>query len=104
MTVSGGVSDEAGTAISGVEVFLFYAIDGHFHPDVALKTRTDADGKFSFHRVEAANFILAAQFASSEMIFFSGTHDSSKTEIIEVYDGKPLSGLAVRVPRSSQSR
>src|SRR5579864_1173342 len=104
VTVSGGVSDEAGTAISGVDVFLFYALDGHFHPDVALKTRTDAGGKFSFHRVEAANFILSAQLASSEMIFFPGTHDASKTEIIEVHDGKPLSGLAVRVPRSSHSK
>jgi len=38
------------------------------------------------------------------MIFFPGTHDPSKTEIIEVYDHKPLSGLAVRVPRSLQSK
>jgi len=103
VTVSGAVSDEAGTAISGVEVSLFYALDGHFHPDVALETRTDADGKFSFHRVEAAKFVLSAQFASS-VIFFSGTHDASKTEIIEVYDGKPLSGLAIRAPRSSHSK
>ena len=104
VSVSGSVSEESGTPISGAEVFLFYALDGHFHPDVTLKTRTDADGRFSFHRVEAAKFILSAQLASSEMIFFPGTHDPSKTEIIEVYDGKPLSGLAVRIPRSSQSK
>jgi hypothetical protein len=104
VTVSGGVFDEAETPISGAEVFLFYALDGHFHPDVVLKTWTEADGRFSFHGVEAAKFILSTQLASSEMIFFPGTHDASKTEIIEVYDGKPLSGLAVRVPRSSQSK
>jgi len=85
-------------------VSLFYSLDGHFHPDVALKTRTDVDGKFSFHRVEAAKFILSAQLAGSKMIFFSGTHDATKTEIIEVYDGKPLSRLVIRVSRSSQSR
>ena len=101
VTVSGSVSDESGTPISGAEVFLFYALDGHFHPDVALKTRTDLNGKFSFHRVEAAKFILAVQLASSETIFFPGTHDVSKTEIIEVHDGKPLLGLAVRVPRTA---
>jgi hypothetical protein len=100
VTVSGSVSEGSGTPISGAEVFLFYALDGHFHPDVALKTRTDLNGKFSFHRVEAAKFILSAQLASSETIFFPGTYDASKTEIIEVYDGKPLSGLAVRVPRT----
>jgi hypothetical protein len=104
LTVSGGVFDEAGAPISGADVFLFYALDGHFHPDVALKTCTDADGRFSFHRVEAAKFILSWQLAGSEMTFFPGTHDVSKTEIIEVYDGKPLSGLAVRVPRSLQSK
>jgi len=52
----------------------------------------------------ASKFILSARLASSEMIFFPGTHDASKTEIIDVYDGKPLSELAVRVPRSSQSK
>jgi len=104
LTVSGSVSDESGTPISGAEVFLFYALDGHFHPDVALKTRTEGDGRFSFNRVEAAKFILSAQLAGSEMIFFPGTHDASKTEIIEVYEGKPLSGLSVRVPRSLQSQ
>jgi hypothetical protein len=104
VTVSGSVSERSGTPISGAEVFLFYALDGHFHPNVALKTRTDLNGKFSFHRVEAAKFILSARLASSEMIFFPGTHDASKTEIIEVNDGKPLSGLAVRVPHSSQSK
>ena len=103
VTVSGGVLDEAGRPISGAEVFLFYALDGHFHPDVVLKTRTEADGRFTFHRVEAAKYILSAQLASSEIIFFPGTHDASKTEVIEVYDGNPLSGLAVRVPRRSGS-
>ena len=85
-------------------MFLFYALDGHFHPDVALKTCTDADGKFSFHRVEAAKFILSAQLANSEMIFFPGTHDPPKTEIIEVYEDRPLSGLVVHVPRSLESK
>lgn len=74
------------------------------HPDIALKTSTDADGKFTFHRVEAAKFILAAHFVRSEMIFFPDTHEASKTEIIEVYDDKPLAGLIVRVPRSLQSK
>jgi hypothetical protein len=100
VTVSGSVSDESGTPISTAEVFLFYALDGHFHPDVALKTRTYVNGKFIFHGVEAAKFILSAQLASSDMIFFPGTQDASKTEIIEVHDSKPLSGLAIRVPRS----
>ena len=100
VTVSGNVSDESGTPISGAEVFLFYSLDGHFHPDVVQKTRTDVDGRFSFYRVEAAKFILSAEPAGSEMIFFPGTHDVSKTQIIEVYNGKPLSGLSVRVPRS----
>jgi len=100
VTVSGRVFDEAGAPLSAADVFLFYALDGHFHPDVALTTRTDADGRFTFHRVEAAKFIMSSQLAGSEMTFFPGTHDVSKTEIIEVYDGKPLSGLAVRFPRS----
>lgn len=100
VTVSGIVSDESGKPISGAEVFLFYALDGHFHPDVFLKTRTGVGGKFSFHRVEAAKFVLSAQLAGSEMIFFPGTRDADKTEIIEVYDGKPLSGLTIRVLRS----
>ena len=39
VTVSGGVFDEAGRPISGAEVFLFYALDGHFHPDVVLNDK-----------------------------------------------------------------
>jgi hypothetical protein len=85
-------------------VSLFYALDDRFHPDVALTTRTDADGTFTFHRVEAAKFILSSQLAGSEMTFFPGTRDVSKTEIIDVHDGKPLSGLALRIPLSSRSK
>jgi calcineurin-like phosphoesterase family protein len=50
------------------------------------------DGRFSFNSVEAAKFILSAQLAGSEMIFFPGTHDASKTEIIEAYDASRCRG------------
>jgi hypothetical protein len=103
VTVSGGAIDEAGIPVSGVDMFLFYALDGHFHPDVALRTRTDEKGRFSFHSVEAAKFILSAQTASGT-IFFPSTRDASKSEIIEVHDGKPLSGLTISVPRSPKSK
>jgi hypothetical protein len=95
--VSGRVIDDAGKPVSWTDVFLFYAFDGHYHPDVFLKTRTDASGKFSFPRVEAAKFILAAQPANSAMTFFPGTRESSETDVIEIRDGAPLSGLIVRI-------
>lgn len=43
-------------------------------------------GRFSFNRVEAAKYILQAQ-SESEAIFFPGTRDASKTQVIEVHDG-----------------
>jgi hypothetical protein len=104
VTVSGKAVDEDGVPFSAADVFLFYALDGLFHPEVALRTRTDADGRFTFHRVEAAKFILSVQLSSSEMMYYPGALDVSKTEIVEVHDGQPLSGLTIRVSRSGQSR
>jgi hypothetical protein len=97
-SVSGNVIDDAGNPIPSMNVLLFYALDGKFHPDILLRTRTDALGKFNFDRVEAAKFILAAEPANSGMAFFPGTRDASRTEVIQVLDGKPLSALIVRVP------
>jgi len=99
VNVSGAIIGAAGAAVAGADVYLFYALTGEYRPEVALKTRTDANGRFTFHRVEAARFILSTQFAASPMIFFPGTYDAAKTEVIEVFDGTPLSGLTVRVPR-----
>jgi len=99
VNVRGSVVDEEWTPVSGAEVFLFYALTGEYRPEDALKTHTDANGSFTFHRVEAGKFILSTQYADSPMIFFPGTQDASKTEIIEVLDGRPMAGLTVRVPR-----
>jgi hypothetical protein len=98
VTVSGIVIDETGKPVADTDVLLFYALDGRFHPDVLVKTRTDARGIFSFHRVEAAKFILAAQLANSGMAFFPGTRDASKAHVIETQDGTPVSGLTIRIP------
>jgi hypothetical protein len=98
-TVTGTVVGAAGAPVSGADVFLFYALDGEYRPEVALRTRTDANGRFIFDRVEAAKFILSVQYAPSQMIFYPGTRDSSGAEVIEVLDGRLLSGLTVRVPR-----
>ena len=57
--MSGAVTDETRKTVAGTDVLLFYALEGRFHPDVSLKTRTDAGGKFTFQGVEAAKFILA---------------------------------------------
>lgn len=95
--VSGAVIDAVGAPISGVDVFLFFALDGKFHPEFALKTRTDANGRFTFYRAEASKFVLSAQLAASKMTFFPGTYDASKTRIIEVPAGTPVSGLTIRV-------
>ena len=100
-SVSGNVLDQTGRSVPGVEVFLYYALDGRFHPDVFLKTRTDAVGGFAFHRVEPVKFILATQVGVSGMTFFPSTQDASKTDVIEVRDGNPLSGFTIRVPRAS---
>ncbi len=98
-TVSGIVVAAAGAPVSGADVFLIYALTGECIPEVALKTRTDAKGRFTFDRVEAASFILAVQRTVSQMIFFPGTHDAAKTEVIEVLPGTLLSGLTVRIPQ-----
>lgn len=58
MTVRGSVADVSGKPVPDVHMFLFYALDSRFRPDVALLTDTNADGKFTFHRVEPAKFIL----------------------------------------------
>ena len=97
-TVSGDVLDQKGASVPGVEVFLYYALDGLFHPDVFLKTRTDAVGGFTFHRVSPAKFILGTQVGGSGMTFLPGTQDASKTDVIEVRDGNPHSGFTIRVP------
>jgi hypothetical protein len=33
------------------------------------------------------------------MIFFPGTGDAAKTEIIEILDGRPMPELTIRIPR-----
>ncbi len=101
-TVSGKAVNQAGVPVAGLEMRLFYALDGQFHPEVALKTRTDSNGRFSFHRVEAAKYILVAQ-AESGSIFFPGTKDVSETQIVEVHD-EPLSGLTIDIPSATQSK
>jgi hypothetical protein len=99
VNVSGAVVDEAGAAVSGADVYLFYALTGEYRPEIALKTRTDRNGRFTFHRAEAAKFILSTQYADSRMIFFPGTGDAAKTEIIEILDGRPMPELTIRIPR-----
>ena len=99
VNVSGTVVDAVGAAVSGADVYLFYARDGKYHPEVALKTRTDANGRSAFHRVEAGKFVLSTELAAAPMIFFPGTYDAAKSEVIEVFDSTPLSGLTVHVPR-----
>ncbi len=94
---------ERGTPVPGLEMFLHYALGGKFEKSVALKTRTDEHGRFSFNRVEAARYILQAQ-SESEAIFFPGTRDASKTQVIEVHDGEPVSGLTIRVPAEPGSK
>lgn len=96
-TVSGSVIDQTGTPIPNVDVSLFYALDGRFHPDVLLRTRADTTGKFTFHRVESAKFILATEPGIVGSTFFPGTQDASKTDVIEIPDGKVVSGLTIRV-------
>ena len=100
--VSGRVIDGAEKPVSGTDVFLFYALDGHYDPDVFLRTRTDTFGKFSFPRVEAAKFILAAQPENSAMTFFPNTRESSKADVIEIREGASHSDLIVRVSKSLQ--
>jgi hypothetical protein len=102
-TVRGNVADEARAPVPNADVFLFYALDGQYHPENALKTRTDANGRFTFSRVEAAKFILSAQYGGSrKMIFFPGTEDNSKAKIVEILAGRPQSDLTVLVPRESR--
>jgi hypothetical protein len=103
MPVSGKVIDNAGKPVPRTDVLLFYALDGRYHPDVFLRTRTDTFGEFTFPRVEAAKFILAAQSINSEIIFFPDTSDASKANVLEIRDGAPLSGLIIRIPSSSQT-
>jgi hypothetical protein len=80
------------------DVLFFYALDSRFHPEVYLRTRTDALGNFSLQRVEAAKFILAAQPANSELVFFPGTRDASEAQVIDIHDSTPVSGLTIRIP------
>jgi len=102
--VSGSVIDDAGKPLSGTDVFLFYALDGHYHSDVFLRSRTDVFGKFSFPRVEAAKFVVAAQPAKSAiMTFFPNTRQSSKANLIEIREGTPISGLIIQISGSSQT-
>lgn len=103
-TVSGSVIDQTGMPLPDVEVFLYYALDSRFHPDAFLRTRTITEGKFTFNRVDSAKFILATQQGKSGLIFFPGTHDASKTDVIEVKGGDTLTGLTVRLPGSLQSK
>ena len=97
-SVSGTAIDRTGNPIQGIDVSLFYALDGQFHPDVLLRTRTDKSGKFTFHRVAPAKFILAAKSGTGGLTFFPGTQDSSKTDVVEVLNGTALTGLTIHVP------
>jgi hypothetical protein len=102
LTVSGKAVNQAGRPIAGMEVLLFYALDGQFHPEVALKTRTNSNGRFSFHHVEAAKYILVAH-AQTGAVFFPGVRDASKAQILEVDESNPLSSLTVEIPSVSPS-
>lgn len=102
--VSGSATDDGGRPVPETDVFLFYALDGHYHPDGFMRTRTDATGRFRFPRVEAAKFVLAAKPANSTMTFFPNTRESSRTDVIETRDGTPLSGLIVRISSSLQTQ
>jgi hypothetical protein len=104
LAVSGNVIDENGKPVPNSDVFLFYALDGEYHPDVLLRTRTDSLGRFNFDRVETAKYILAAQASRSGTIFFPGTRDPSKTDVIEVRESTPLTGLSIRIPSVSPTR
>ena len=97
-SVSGIVIDRTGKPIQSIDVSPFYALDGQFHPDVLLRTRTDKLGKFTFHRVAPAKFILAAKSGNERLTFFPGTQDSSKTDVVEVSNGQALTGLTIHVP------
>ena len=99
-SISGGVIDETGKPVPSADVRLYYALDGQFHPDVLLRTQTDALGKFTFYSVETAKFILAVQPAGSEMTFFPYARIASKAHLIEVRDGTSLSGLTILISRS----
>ena len=98
-TVRGSVRDGSGTPVPGAKVFLFYALDGNYHPDVALTTYADALGTFTFHHVEQAKFVLSAQPENSKMIFFPGTQDASKAQVVEVPEDRSLAGLTIILPR-----
>jgi len=102
-TVSGNAVTQAGIPAAGIEMILFYALDGRFHPEVELKTRTDGSGKFSFHRVEAAKYILVAQVESGS-VFFPGTKDAAKTQIIEVHDGETPALLTIAIPSATTAK
>jgi hypothetical protein len=98
LSVTGNVIDHAGKPIADSDVLFFYALDSRFHPEVYLRTHTDALGNFSLQRVEAAKFILAAQPANSELVFFPGTRDASEAQVIDIHDSAPVSGLTIRIP------
>lgn len=100
--VSGRVVGDAGIALPGTTVTLFYALDGRYHPDVLLRTKTDKSGSFSFSHVESAKFILAAQQVNSAITFFPGTRDPSKTHPIQTENGSPIRGLLVQIRGSSR--
>ena len=89
--------------IRNVDLSLFYALDGCFHPDLLLQTRTNAIGRFTFHRVESAKYILATEPGIAGMTFFAGTRDTLKTHVIEVSDGNPLSGACFPANERSPS-
>jgi hypothetical protein len=97
MTVSGRVVDRDGRGMAGRELFLFYALDGQFHPEIALKIRSEKDGSFSFDRVEAAKFILVVESRNGK-VFFPGTREAMKAKVIEVDEGKPVSDLTITLP------
>jgi len=103
LTVSGQAVNQAGAPLAGMKLLLFYALDGQFHPQVALKAETDHQGRFSFHRVEEAKYILVAHTVSGT-VFFPGTRDVSEAKVVEVKQGEPLSGLTIRIPSASRSK
>lgn len=102
-TVSGMVVDGSESPVSKATVLLFYALDGEFRPEAALKTITDRYGRFTFHRVEAAKFILSVKSDNSEMTSLPSTLRPLETRVLEIHNGdRQVSGLIVRVASSSR--
>jgi hypothetical protein len=66
-------------------------------PPTILQLRWILLLKIAVAGVWSLNHILATEPGIAGMTFFPGTRDALKTDVIEVSDGNPLSGLTIRV-------